>query len=158
MKRSFSTFLIYAKDNVDAVKLTVAKDSKFGEVARVLASNFRSLSDAELKAIGLKVLQDPIRFESTIEGFVHTEEPKRKKAKKDPNAPKRNMSAYFLFSISARPQAKIDNPEASFGELAKILSDQFKGLSEKEKLKWDDAAANDKKRYEKELEEYNKKK
>ena len=85
---------------------------------------------------------------------------KRKKSarrKKDPNAPKRNMSAYFLYSISMRNQCKIDNPNATFGELAKILSEQFKSLSDKEKKKWDNAAIQDKIRYEKELEEYNNK-
>ena len=80
---------------------------------------------------------------------------KRKKAKKDPNAPKRNMSAYFLYSMFARPQVKNDNPEASFGEIARIISAQFKALSEKERKKWEKKAADDKERYQAEMQDYN---
>jgi len=42
---------------------------------------------------------------------------KKSKKNKDPNKPKRNMSAYFLYSNANRAQIKADNPEASFGDL-----------------------------------------
>jgi HMG (high mobility group) box len=77
---------------------------------------------------------------------------KGKKAKKDPNAPKRNMSAYFLYSIVARPTVKEENPEASFGDIARIISAQFKALSAKDRAKWDKKAADDKTRYQREME------
>lgn len=38
------------------------------------------------------------------------------KAKKDPNAPKRGLSAYMFFSQDAREKVKTENPSASFGE------------------------------------------
>ena len=79
----------------------------------------------------------------------------RKKAKKDPNAPKRNMSAYFLYSIYARPLVKEENPEAAFGDIAKIISKQYKALSDKERKKWEKKAAEDKERYQREMAEYN---
>lgn len=43
---------------------------------------------------------------------------KAAKAKKDPNAPKRPLSAYMFFSQEHRSIVKDENPEASFGELA----------------------------------------
>jgi structure-specific recognition protein 1 len=46
---------------------------------------------------------------------------KKKKAKKDPNAPKRGLSAYMFFSTENRPQAKEENPDATFGELVSFL-------------------------------------
>jgi hypothetical protein len=45
---------------------------------------------------------------------------RKKKQKKDPNAPKRNMSAYFLYSQVIRPTIKEDHPTATFGETAKV--------------------------------------
>lgn len=42
---------------------------------------------------------------------------KKKKAKKDPNQPKRNMSAYFLYSVAIRPEVKEQNP----GESCKLF-------------------------------------
>jgi high mobility group protein B2 len=80
---------------------------------------------------------------------------KAKKAKKDPNAPKRNMSAYFLYSVANRADVKTNNPDASFGDIAKIISQQFKALSEKERAKWDAKAEADKTRYQQEMEIYN---
>lgn len=79
---------------------------------------------------------------------------KTKKAKKDPDAPKRNMSAYFLYSIAARPAVKEENPEASFGDIARLISSRFKELSEKERKVWDAKAAADKERYSSEMVDY----
>ena len=42
---------------------------------------------------------------------------KRKKKKKDPNRPKRNMSAFFLYSNANRSRIKEENPEAKFGDI-----------------------------------------
>jgi HMG (high mobility group) box len=92
--------------------------------------------------------------------YVPAEDPtggggrKGKKSKKDPSAPKRNMSAYFLYSVSARPTVKEQNPEASFGDIARIISAQFKVLPAKDRAKWDKKAADDKVRYQREMEVY----
>jgi len=89
--------------------------------------------------------------------YVPMEDPTgggRKKQKKDPNAPKRNMSAYFLYSVHIRPIVKEENPEASFGEIARIISAQFKALTPKEREGWDEKAAADKERYQSEMAEY----
>merc|ERR1712203_282789 len=48
-------------------------------------------------------------------------EEKKQRKKKDPNAPKRPMSAYFLFMNATRPTVRKENPDASIGEVAKIL-------------------------------------
>ena len=101
--------------------------------------------------------KDKVRYEKEMSTYVPMEEPggKKKKAKKDPNAPKRNMSAYFLYSIDARPQVKAANPDASFGDIARMISQQFKDLSSKEKSKWEKKAEADKERYQREMAEYN---
>jgi len=80
---------------------------------------------------------------------------KKKKAVKDPNKPKRNMSAFFLFSNAHRPEVKSTHPEASFGEIAKITSADFKALSDKERKKWDKKAEKDKVRYQEAMVVYN---
>merc|ERR1739844_642015 len=48
--------------------------------------------------------------------------PKRKKGqKKDRDAPKRAMSAFFLFAQDERPKVKAANPSASIGDIGKEL-------------------------------------
>jgi hypothetical protein len=99
---------------------------------------------------------DKARYVEAMESYVPTEEAggKKKKAKKDPNAPKRNMSSYFLYSVHARPSVKEENPEATFGDIARLISKQFKALTDKEKKKWEKKALEDKERYKREMEVY----
>mmetsp|Transcript_4841 Transcript_4841/g.13986 ORF Transcript_4841/g.13986 Transcript_4841/m.13986 type:complete len:168 (-) Transcript_4841:336-839(-) len=125
--------------------------------ARLLSQRYRALTEKEMKKWTKKAEADKIRYQEEMKHYVPTEEPgggKRKKAKKDPNAPKRNMSAYFLYSVHIRPEIKQNNPEASFGDIARIISAQFKELSEKERKRWDKKAAEDKERYQREMAEY----
>ena len=102
-----------------------------------------------------------MRYQEDMKHYVPMDDPsggggggKKKKQKKDPSAPKRNMSAYFLYSIHARPIVKEENPDASFGDIARIISAQFKALSDKERAAWDAKAASDKERYTREMEDY----
>lgn len=44
------------------------------------------------------------------------DKPARGKGKKDPNAPKRALSAYMFFSQDWRERVKAENPDAGFGE------------------------------------------
>ena len=46
---------------------------------------------------------------------------RKKKKKKDPNRPKRNMSAFFLYSNANRARIKEENPEAKFGDIVSCL-------------------------------------
>lgn len=79
---------------------------------------------------------------------------KKKKAKKDPNTPKRNNSAYILFCKHIHSTVKEENPEASFGDIAKIKSKKYKALKMDERKEWDDKAALDKERYAREMKAY----
>lgn len=128
-------------------------------IARKLAAQFRDLPEKEARKWEKKAEQDKARYQEEMKHYIPAEDMtgggRRKKAKKDPNQPKRNMSAYFLYSIEARPQVKATNPDASFGDIARIISDQFKNLSDKERKHWDAKAAADKERYEREMAAYN---
>ena len=44
---------------------------------------------------------------------------RRTKAKKDPAAPKRPLSAYMFFSQDWRERVKAENPDAGFGDVYK---------------------------------------
>ena len=60
------------------------------------------------------------------------ESPSGKKAKKDPNKPKRPQSAFMIFSNENRARIKEENPDAKFGEMAKLLSAEYKNLGKEE--------------------------
>ena len=77
-----------------------------------------------------------------------------KKPARDPNAPKRNMSAYLLYQNAMREQIKALNPAMTFGQLAKYTSAMYAELPPLEKETWVARAEADKARYLNELASY----
>ena len=77
---------------------------------------------------------------------------------KDPNAPKRAMNAYMHYSSANRAKIKEADKEASVSDVAKKLGEAWRGLSDNERKCYEDLAAQDKERYQKEMEAYNSKK
>jgi hypothetical protein len=60
--------------------------------------------------------------EDTVNSYESEEEiveapKKRGKKTKDPNKPKRNMSAFFLYSNEHRARIKEENPGVKFGQV-----------------------------------------
>ncbi|RLV93240.1 Non-histone chromosomal protein 6 [Spathaspora sp. JA1] len=85
------------------------------------------------------------------------EKRKATRKKKDPDAPKRSLSAYMFFANENRDIVRAENPGISFGQVGKLLGEKWKALSDDEKVPYNNKAETDKKRYEKEKAEYAKK-
>lgn len=85
---------------------------------------------------------------------MSTEKKKATRKKKDPNAPKRSLSAYMFFANENRDIVRAENPGITFGEVGRMLGDKWKALTDEEKEPYNSKAAVDKKRYEKEKAEY----
>eukprot|EP01026_Neomeris_dumetosa_P037379 TRINITY_DN30267_c0_g1_i1.p3 TRINITY_DN30267_c0_g1~~TRINITY_DN30267_c0_g1_i1.p3 ORF type:complete len:110 (-),score=27.71 TRINITY_DN30267_c0_g1_i1:291-620(-) len=83
---------------------------------------------------------------------------RRQRARKDPDAPKKPMGAYMWFSKVKRVEVKEKYPSKKVTEIGKILGEMWRNLTEEEKKEFQDMAADDKKRYEKDLDEYTTKK
>ncbi len=74
---------------------------------------------------------------------------------RDPNAPKRNLSAYLLYQKAMRDEFSAQNPDFTAGLLSKYVSSMYKKLSPEEKHSWYVKAEADKARYENEMAQYN---
>ncbi|XP_037314154.2 TOX high mobility group box family member 4-B isoform X2 [Pungitius pungitius] len=59
--------------------------------------------------------------------------PKKVKKKKDPNEPQKPVSAYALFFRDTQAAIKGQNPNASFGEVSKIVASMWDSLAEEQK-------------------------
>ncbi|KAG8908916.1 Non-histone chromosomal protein 6 [Tulasnella sp. 403] len=79
---------------------------------------------------------------------VEKTETKTKKAPKEKGGPKRPLSAFMYFCKDWRERVKAENPEASFGEVGKLLGAKWKELDEQDKSSYLEDAARDKARYE----------
>merc|ERR550525_2175731 len=60
----------------------------------------------------------------------------KKPFRQDPNAPKRNLSAYMLYGASVRKQILKENPDMEAKDVMREQSVWWKGLSEKERAPW----------------------
>lgn len=78
-----------------------------------------------------------------------------RKKKKDPNAPKRGMSAYLFFCSEHRADLAGKNPELKMTDIAKLLAQKWKETSDEDKKPFNEKAAADKARYQQEMEAYN---
>jgi structure-specific recognition protein 1 len=58
---------------------------------------------------------------------------KKKRAKKDSAAPKRNKSAYLYFAEAKRPELKATFSNETMGGLSKRVAEAWKQMSEEEK-------------------------
>ncbi|KAA8646267.1 hypothetical protein EYZ11_000624 [Aspergillus tanneri] len=80
--------------------------------------------------------------------------PRVERRKKDPNAPKRGLSAYMFFANDNREKVREENPGITFGQVGKMLGEKWKALSDSERRPYEEKAAADKKRYEDEKASY----
>jgi len=81
---------------------------------------------------------------------------KSSKAPKDMNAPKKPLSAFFLWANHARAGVQIEHPGASIGEIGMLLGNLWKIVSEDERERFVIQAEKNKVLYEREKEKYQK--
>ncbi|XP_037314371.2 thymocyte selection-associated high mobility group box protein TOX isoform X1 [Pungitius pungitius] len=78
----------------------------------------------------------------------------KKKKRKDPNEPVKPVSAYALFFRDTQANIKAQNPNATFGEVSKIVASMWDGLGEEQKQLYKKRTETAKKEYLKQLAAY----
>lgn len=131
--------------------------------AKILSVEFKALKPAAAAKWQKLAEKDKDRYLREMESYTPPSEEsdsddggkkKKKKKVKDPNAPKRNQSSFFLYSNAVRNDVKAGNPDLKFGQIAQAISRQFKALSADERAHWDRKAADDKERYQRDMSIY----
>ncbi|EKX44022.1 hypothetical protein GUITHDRAFT_153133 [Guillardia theta CCMP2712] len=123
-KRPLSAYFLYAGDKRATVK---AKFPTIGntEIVKKLGEMWRELPANEKKVYEDKAAAAKAEYNAKYGTVKETK-------------PKKPLSAYMLFSNHVRPDVKKANPTVSFGEVAKLIGAQWRGLPESEKKKWKD--------------------
>lgn len=183
-KRNISAYIHYCNSTRDITKVLHPKmdyaniTKVLSANWKALSSDQRAVWDAKAAADKERYQKDLARYKETdqyarwqakqAEGTkpaaskraasdsVSDDNSKKKKVKKakDPNAPKRNISAFMHYSKDTREDVKARQPDLTFGEISKIVSANWKALTDQQRAVWDEKAAADKVRYQKELAEY----
>lgn len=165
-KRNLSAYLLYQNAMRETFKANHPELS-FGELSKFTSAMYAQLTPEE-KAVWLeRAEQDKLRFLREMQTYIPSQgfdqqgaplenfpQVTGKVKKRDPLAPKRNLSAYLLYQNAMRDQFKADNPGMSFGQLSKYTSHMYKSLSPEEKSEWILRAQRDRERYEEEMKHY----
>jgi len=131
----------------------------FAEFSRKCAERWKTMSDKEKKRFQEMADRDKKRYDAEMQDYVPPkgEKGKKRRATKDPNAPKRSLTAFFWFCNDERPRVKGMNPEYGVGKIAKELGLLWADASPEVKRKYEAMAERDKARYEREMAAYKKK-
>jgi high mobility group protein B1 len=129
----------------------------FTEFSKKCAERWKQMTETEKSRFAEMAEKDKHRYNSEMASYtppVGEAGGRNKRKKKDPNAPKRPLSAFFLFCQDERPAVKAIYPTYSVGEAAKELGERWAKVSAEAKKKYEAKAAVDKQKYEAVLTEY----
>lgn len=128
----------------------------FSEFSKKCAEKWKTMSSKEKKRFEEMAATDKQRFERENTTWQSTQvggkAGKKRKHLKDPNAPKRSISAFFFFCEEERPKVREIHPEWRVGDIAKEMSRRWEACTNKPK--YEALAAADKARYEREITAY----
>ncbi|KAI0984055.1 hypothetical protein GJ496_005663 [Pomphorhynchus laevis] len=127
----------------------------FTDFSRQCASRWKAMTEVEKQKFQEMASKDKIRYQNEMQTYTPAagDRPKRQK---DPNAPKRPLSAFFLFCADERSKIRTAKPGYSVGDVAKELGVRWANLSSDSKQKYFERQLKDKARYEREMNAYGK--
>lgn len=168
-KRNLSPYLLYQ----NAMREEFKKENPsmtFGQIAQHTSMMYKKLSEDEKANWEVRAQQDKKRYDAEISGYVPPaghdargvliveDKPPRKRSKrgtKDPAAPKRASGAYVFYTSATRPKILAKDPGIKFIELGKLLGEMWRSLAPEEKKEFEELAAQDKERWQFEVQQYN---
>mmetsp|Transcript_19900 Transcript_19900/g.41881 ORF Transcript_19900/g.41881 Transcript_19900/m.41881 type:complete len:368 (-) Transcript_19900:188-1291(-) len=168
-KRNQSAYLLYQNAMRDTFKLQ-NPGMTFGQLAKYTSAMYAEMPPEEKEAWAQRAEQDKARYLHELSQYVPppgydvkgdavagagpTVRALKNGKTRDPNAPKKNMSAYLMYQNTMRESFRTENPGMTFGQLSKFTSAMYKSLTPEEKGRWEEAALQDKARYETEMANY----
>ena len=151
-KRGMTAFFFYSAERRDEVKAD-NPDIPFGNIAKILGEEWRAMSEAQKKKYQKMAAKDKKRYEKAMKKYTPDPEFLRKQARanrkrrRDPNAPKRALSAFMIYSKERRPEITSANPHIAFGDIARTIGEEWRSMNAREKKRYEDASNKDKQRY-----------
>uniref|UniRef100_W5NB45 High mobility group protein B3 n=3 Tax=Lepisosteus oculatus TaxID=7918 RepID=W5NB45_LEPOC len=122
----------------------------FSEFSKKCSGRWKTMSAKEKSKFDDLAKQDKARYDSEMKNYA----PAKGGKKKDPNAPKRPPSGFFLFCSEQRPKIKATSPSLSIGEVAKKLGEMWNNLTDGAKQPYLNKATKLKEKYKKDVADY----
>jgi len=77
-----------------------------------------------------------------------------KRKKRPSDHPKHPRNAYLFYATEVRKRRQDEYPDKSFGDLTSLIAKEWRNLSSKKRTRYDELAKKDKRRYHREMKEY----
>jgi len=162
-----SAYIFFTEYRREELKRS-GEEFDFGTFASQCGNLWKNMDESEKDSFEKLAHQDRIRHQREMEDYSPIENsddsddegPKRKKKKKkDPNAPKRNISAYFFFAEKVRGnvKAELENKKGEpprVTEVMTVIGEKWRSTQQQDRLEFEELAAKDKIRYQKQCSEY----
>lgn len=186
MKRPSPSYVLWCKDQWNEIK-KANPVAEFKEISNMLGAKWKNITaeekkpyeekyqaekEAYLQILGkekreieaVKLLDEDQKQKTAMELLKQylqfkqeaEKENKNTKKEKDPLKPKHPMSSFFIFSNERRAALLAEN--TSIVEVAKILGEEWKNMTEKQKEPYEEIAKKNKEKYMQEMELYKQKK
>lgn len=129
----------------------------FNDLGKALGKEWGKMSDSAKKPYVAKAQKDQKRFEKEMSTYVppkiepEEEKGRKKRKKKDPNAPKRALTPYVFYLAKRRPELTSLHPDWGFGQFGKTIGAEWSKMSDKAKAPYVKKAEKDAQRFEKEM-------
>lgn len=137
-------------------KLHPDENVQFAEFSRQCSERWKTMSEKEKNKFHEMAEGDKKRHAQEMERWTpppgetkgrRARRARGAKKEKDPNKPKRALSAFFYYANEERTKVRTANPDFSVGEVAKELGRQWNELSSDTKAPFEKQASDDRARY-----------
>ncbi|DBA04144.1 TPA: hypothetical protein N0F65_004252 [Lagenidium giganteum] len=158
-KRALSAFMFFSNDIRDTVKREMP-ELEFLQISSEIGRRWKELSEEDRKPYDELADADKRRYAEEKEDYVPDpsfEATKSVRKKKDPDAPKRALSAYFFFCNEMRDGVRAENPNKKITEIATLLAEKWRSLPEKKRVKYQKMHEEAKVKYQAAMDAYNNK-
>ncbi|GAB9462794.1 hypothetical protein Gpo141_00000277 [Globisporangium polare] len=156
-KRALSAFMFFSNDIRDTVKREMP-ELEFLQISSEIGRRWKVITDEERRPYDELAAADKKRYAEEKEDYVPDpsfETTKSTRKKKDPNAPKRALSAYFFFCNEIREGVRAENPGKKITEIATLLAEKWRALPEKKRVKYQKMHEEAKVKYQSAMDVYN---
>merc|ERR1712241_1654028 len=146
-KKPLSAYFLFSQDERLKVKAEYP-DYSITEVAKELGRRWASIDPAVKSQYEERYQGSRKQYEQAMTAY------KPQKKKKDPNAPKQPLSAYFIFSAEERQRVKAVHPNYPICEVAKELGRRWADMAPEVKQRFQQMAEEGRQKYDQEMAAY----
>lgn len=146
-KKPLSAYFLFSQEERLKVKAEYP-DYSITEVAKELGRRWATIDPTLKQSYEQRYQESRRQYEQAMQAY------KPQKKKKDPNAPKQPLSAYFIFSSEERLKVKAEHPSYSICEVAKELGRRWADMSPEVKQRYQQMAEEGRQKYDQDMAAY----